>query len=567
MRHLLLSCLLLLSYLTLSAQQEHIERYDVDITVQKDRSIDVVEKLRVYAAGRQIKRGITRNLPTTRDINGESYPVRYQDIAIKRDGVTEPFRKEREGDIMLYIGRSDVFLKPGFYDYEIRYSVPQQIVTYDDYDEIYWNAIGTSVRFPVKYATATVHLPAGAKVLQQSAYKGAFGSTLASAEPTVSSDKSTLIYKVPDGLSPQSGLSIAVGFTPDVVRQRSFIEKGAGLLVLFLAGLGLIGYFITTWYRYGIDPPKPPATPGWKSPDGLSPASISYIESEAYKSRALTGSLIALAVKGYLRINLDKKKGILSTKEVYSLTRTKKSDASLPIEEKRLLDITFGGSTHVVLDGEYNSKVASASTAHKAEMRAAHHAFVKEGNNLKFVALPILVIIAAIAISTGLCYMLGISLSDQMRAIAVFLPVSLVALFVYRYLIVQPTKEKLALQADIEGFKMYLDMAEKDRMDILNPPDLTPEHFEELLPYAYALGLENRWSDKFKAILDKAGYAPQWSGGRSIYYMPGFHRDFSGSVLRTATMPSADGSGGGFSGSGGGGFSGGGGGGGGVGGW
>jgi len=567
MRTLLLSCLLLFSSFALSAQAEYIETYDVDITVRKDRSIDVVEKLRVYAAGRQIKRGITRNLPTRRDINGESYPVRYQDIAIKRDGNKEPFLKERENDIILYIGRKSVFLQPGFYDYEISYSVPQQIVSYDSYDEIYWNAIGTSVQFPVKSATATVHLPSGAEVLQQSAYTGNFGSTLAAAEPTVSSDKSTLIYKVPAGLSPRSGLSVAVGFTPDIVRQRTAIEKGAGLLVLLLSAIGLIGYFITTWFRYGIDPPKPPATPGWKSPDDLSPASVSYIESEAYKSRALTGSIIALAVKGYIRIDMEKKKGILSNKEAYSLTKIKNSDASLPTEEKRLLDITFGGSDHVELDGEYNTKVAAASTAHKAEMHADHRAFVKEGNNLKFVALPILIIIIAILLSTALCYMLGISLSDQMRAIAVFLPVSLVGLFVYRYLIIQPTKEKLALQAEIEGFKMYLDMAEKDRLDILNPPELTPEHFEELLPYAYALGLENRWSDKFKAILDKAGYAPQWSGGRSIYYMPGFHRDFSGSVQKTATMPSADGSGGGFSGSGGGGFSGGGGGGGGVGGW
>ena len=110
---------------------------------------------------------------------------------------------------------------------------------------------------------------------------------------------------------------------------------------------------------------------------------------------------------------------------------------------------------------------------------------------------------------------------------------------------------------------MYLELAEKERLRLLNPPDMTPDHFETVLPYAFALGVEHAWTEKFKNILEKANYQAQWNNSASpIYFSDHFGRDFSQSVSGAATKPSDSGSG-----SGGGGFSGGGGGGGGVGGW
>ena len=153
-------------------------------------------------------------------------------------------------------------------------------------------------------------------------------------------------------------------------------------------------------------------------------------------------------------------------------------------------------------------------------------------------------------------------------ALGLFVPMALIALFVYGYLIKRPTEEKLKLQSEIEGFKMYLEMAEKDRINLLNPPDRTPEHFEAMLPYAFALGVEHKWSAIFKSILEAAAYQPNWSNNRHIYATHHFSSDFSRSIVQSSTPPPPANSGGGFGGgSGGGGFSGGGGGGGGVGGW
>jgi hypothetical protein len=57
----------------------------------------------------------------------------------------------------------------------------------------------------------------------------------------------------------------------------------------------------------------------------------------------------------------------------------------------------------------------------------------------------------------------------------------------------------------IDGFKRYLSVAEEDRLKLVNPPERTPELFERFLPYAIALGVENRWAMQFTSVLAAAG--------------------------------------------------------------
>jgi uncharacterized membrane protein len=107
----------------------------------------------------------------------------------------------------------------------------------------------------------------------------------------------------------------------------------------------------------------------------------------------------------------------------------------------------------------------------------------------------------------------------------------------------------------------------------MTAPEDTPEIFEKYLPYAIALGVENRWANRFAGVLAAAAAAP---GGRQGFYWyagsgnpwdnPTSFVNGVGSSL-ASTISSASTAPGSSSGSGGGGFSGGGGGGGGGGGW
>ena len=138
-----------------------------------------------------------------------------------------------------------------------------------------------------------------------------------------------------------------------------------------------------------------------------------------------------------------------------------------------------------------------------------------------------------------------------------------------------PTREGRAVMDKIAGFQRYLSITEENRLEVLHPPEKTPELFERFLPYAIALGVENRWADRFSSVLaaaaadpsrQQSGYMGWYVGSQNAWTDPGRFASTVGgalasSVASAATAPGSS------SGSGGGGFSGGGGGGGGGGGW
>lgn len=119
----------------------------------------------------------------------------------------------------------------------------------------------------------------------------------------------------------------------------------------------------------------------------------------------------------------------------------------------------------------------------------------------------------------------------------------------------------------IEGFRMYIQTAEGDRLSQQPAPQKTPELFEKLLPYAIALGVENAWAEQFTDVLqaavqgDGAGYRPRWYHGTawdeigSTGFASAFGSSLAGAVAASATAPgpSSGGGGGGSSGGGGGG--------------
>lgn len=139
---------------------------------------------------------------------------------------------------------------------------------------------------------------------------------------------------------------------------------------------------------------------------------------------------------------------------------------------------------------------------------------------------------------------------------------------IYWKLIRRYSEEGVRIKEDIEGFRMFIKVAKDDDF-----PNKTPEMFDKYFSYAYVLGLENKWADKFENILKEANYKPSWCYDNMFYdgrfnattFTSSFSSSFSSGMSAAATAPSSSysSSGGGFSGGGssGGGFSGGGGGG------
>ncbi len=144
------------------------------------------------------------------------------------------------------------------------------------------------------------------------------------------------------------------------------------------------------------------------------------------------------------------------------------------------------------------------------------------------------------------------------------------------YLMSAPTALGRPIMDKLAGFRLYLETAESDRLN-MEAPEITSERFEALLPYAVALDVEKPWARAFEQALRRAHpgdadpmrhYQPRWSSsggwsGRDFGSAVGASVAGASSALASAVPVSSGSSGFG----GGGGGSGGGGGGGGGGGW
>ena len=130
----------------------------------------------------------------------------------------------------------------------------------------------------------------------------------------------------------------------------------------------------------------------------------------------------------------------------------------------------------------------------------------------------------------------------------------------------------------LDGLRLYIDMAEKDRLKFLQSvkgADTSPKGivhlYEKLLPYACLFGCEESWFKELGKYCEQINYNPDWYSGNdlaSFYVINSIANSVNSSVsASTSYTSSSSGSSSGFSGGGGGGFSGGGGGGGGGGGW
>lgn len=113
------------------------------------------------------------------------------------------------------------------------------------------------------------------------------------------------------------------------------------------------------------------------------------------------------------------------------------------------------------------------------------------------------------AVASSLTYSLyAVAYADEY--IMFSLAASCAAALFFGALMPKRTKAGTLIQRRIEGLKLYMNTAERTRLEMLNPPEETPEMFERLLPYAYALGCADTWVNRFEKILADAAYTPEW---------------------------------------------------------
>jgi hypothetical protein len=145
--------------------QERILSYDILAEIEKNGTLLVREDIRVVAEGNAIIRGIFRSFPTKyKDRLGNNFKVGFEVMEVLKNGSPEPWFTEEKGNgVVLYIGDRNIELNPGIYTYSISFRTTRQIGFFDDFDELYYNAIGGDWAFPIETAAVRVRIPAGQK--------------------------------------------------------------------------------------------------------------------------------------------------------------------------------------------------------------------------------------------------------------------------------------------------------------------------------------------------------------------------------------------------------------------
>ncbi|MDJ0917531.1 MAG: DUF2207 domain-containing protein [Woeseiaceae bacterium] len=556
--------LLLLSFA--AHADERILSFHSDIVIKADASIEVTEVIRVRAEGKQIRRGIYRTIPTEYvDNAGNRHRVSIVPLSVLRDDRDEAFHVKTPRDqITVYFGRSDRYLETGDYEYRFRYRADRMLGFFETHDELYWNVTGFYWRFPIDRASASVSFDfdVSESDLVVDAYTGAFGQR--GKDYSASVDDGPIVkFASNSPLSPVNGLTIAVAWPKglvdepgDLQRAMWFLNDNRSVLTALAGLIVLLAYYIPVWRKFGRDPAEGPVVTRYEPPHGYSPASLRYINQMYYDGKVMTAAIVNLAVKGYLEIEQDGKS--------HFLRKTDPGQDAPPMAagEKELYEGLFESATRIELDNKNHKVIGAARSAHKQSLKDDYNGRYFNTNGM--LNLPAVVIVIAF---TVLSFAQGQepTVASIGTLITMYVVMVLFAIYMKR-----PTMRGRTLLDQLSGFRDYLDVAEKEELNLRNPPDKTPQLFERYLPYALALGVDQRWAEKFATVLaairDNSGnaYQPAWYHGnwRGISSMSSdLSGSFSTAVGHSASAPGSS------SGSGGGGFSGGGGGGGGGGGW
>jgi len=570
-------CWLLLVPSVLLADERILE-FHSDVDVMQDGWIQVTESITVRAEGNRIRRGIYRDFPTEYfDKRGNRYAVAFEPLAVLRNDAREDFHTERlRNGVRVYFGNANRFLDPGEHRYTFRYRASRMLGFFADHDELYWNVTGFDWAFPIDNASATVTLQFDVPLnsITHEAYTGPYGGAGRDYRSGIDA-AGRVKFIANEPLAAVNGLTIVVGWPKGFVDEPTQLQWLAWLLRdnlnLLIAAAGLlavIAYYVPVWLRYGRDPEEGVVVARYEPPAGFSPASLRYIRQMYYDDKVMTAAVVNLAVKGYLRINATEGSsgffGFNAEPPEHSLTRLDPGESAPPLApgEQELYAGLFKGGDTVVLENDNHELLGAAKKAHRESLKSDYkrHYFRTNGLlNIPAILVVIVTLVGSFAARPALIPMIVVAL---MFATTAF----------FAIIMKRPTIRGRKLLDEILGFKDYLEIAEKDELNLRNPPEKTPQLFEAYLPFALALGVDQQWAEKFAGVLasirepGSESYSPRWyNGSWNVGNLSSSTSQLSSSLntaISSSVTPPGSSSGGG-----GGGFSGGGGGGGGGGGW
>ena len=552
-----------------------ISNYDISYTLNRDQEKRSVLQTREVITAQfpmhDQNRGIERYIPRAYD--GHDTSLEIISVADESQNQLEYTTYSSGEYTVVRIGNANRYVH-GEQTYVLTYTQRDVTKSFSDTksDEFYWDTNGTEWRVPIGRLSVSLTVDeslAGSLTGEHSCYVGRYNAT-DTCELTRAGTKYNASAQ---DLERGDNITLAIGFEPltfGVYETPLIIKLIAVWMVvqsiLIVVSVGLVIWLIVRYVSWS----KRKKEVGTIIPEYIPPSdsSISLSATLIMTHASFAAQLIDFAVRHYIKI-YEVQESKLFSAAVYEMEIVKPID-DLRSEEREFLEDVFK-STQVgsristeSLRKDYSLSTRLLDNPGKIQSLKRTSYGIQQKSPEKsawFKRFGVTTLILSIALLSPPLFVVSM--------IAFILGVTLWVL----------TDKGLALYRYLQGLKMYISVAEEERLKMLQSPegankvqvDLSDpkklvELYEKLLPYAILFGQEKEWNKRLGDYYQSAGVQPDWYSGANMAVFNAAAFSSAMSNLNT----SINSTGAGFSSSGGssgGGFSGGGGGGGGGGGW
>jgi len=578
-----IACFINVGFVSATPNDFVIRDFQVDYYLDKDNegrsTLKTIEKITAEFPSSDQNHGIERAIPSSYDDHSVSLDI--QSVTNENDTTLNYTTYDSNGNLVLRIGDADTYVH-GLVTYKISYTQRDVTRFFADTnnDEFYWDVNGTEWSQKFDVVTARLHIAASLVDSlngKESCYYGSFGSNNSCVLTKSGGEISTTIL----GLDIGQNVTISVGFQPKTF--SGYVESASSKLIKLLIViygifciLATITIFILVILMAWLKDKKGKGAPGrgiivaeYLPPKNVDVAVSAVITKS--ESTWVAAAFIDLAVRHNIKI-IENKKGIFK-RSVYTLQYVSKE--GLDAIEQRVVDTLFsfadiGASRE--LDSskpDYNLTVALKAIYSTAIINAKTDGYYEDDKKLEstmkkmIIAMTVLGLLSILSVFGFIAGILGTTIGSLIKTSTNPLSVKGRELLDY-----------------LEGLKLYIKVAEEDRIKMLQSPQganrisvdtndstMMVQLYEKVLPYAVLFRNEKEWAKVLGEFYGQQGVQPSWFSGSDMFNAVLFSSalsSFSSSATSSSySSPSSSSSGG----SGGGGFSGGGGGGGGGGGW
>lgn len=532
-----------------------INNYDVSISVDENNVLYVSEDLDVFF--NREKHGIVREIPEMNvayRLDGTSTKAK---VKVGNISVDNNYSIEKGGGVVsIRIGDPDTYVY-GDVSYHITYTYDLRNDINENYDELYYNIIGNSWDAPIKNVSFSIAMPKDFDKSKIGFSSGNFG-TLNSNDVEYIVENNVVYGKLNKSLMPYEAFTIRIELEDGYFDVNGFKMSVWFILSLIVPIASLIICFFL-WKKYGKDD-QVVETVEFYPPEGFNSLDVAY----AYKGNAnqndVISLLIYLANKGYFNIIEKKKKD-------FTIEKIKEYDGNNSYERK-FIDGLFKHNRNSVtkdeLEGKFYKTIDNIifSINNRQNKEKIYYSSSLKMGGLPFVGLILLTYLSIVCCpATMFGYMPSIIEFifpfDAIGLVNIYLYVYLygvaciIGMIVFQVLMPKRTEYGNRILGRIKGFKNFLEIAEKDKLEAM--VNENPNYFYDILPYAYVLGVSNKWIKKFESIIMEE---PHWYYGHNafdLYYFNNFMNDTMRNAYMNVQNENSSGgmnTGGGFSGGG-----------------